>query len=899
MTQDRITSVGELTIDLAERSARFAGADLALTTREFDVLAELCTHPGWVYSPDQLSGAEGGGRLRSPGAVNVHVTHLRAKLAAAGAPGLIATVRGVGWRIRRSSAAAWPSAVASPFIGRARELADITKALRSRPGALVVVTGDAGVGKTALAERALHACEPTLEVIRARCDPNGGGDYGLWRQALAEVERRTGARIAEQPGGHLMVRLLSLAGAPSIAGADRAATYDAVAEYLTATLSTRPRPTAIFVDDLHAADAASAGLLLNLLERGDPVPASFVVTARADAPHGAAIRAVADLAAGRESGLAIRLRGLSTPEVAELARAALGSDDFSLARALEQLTGGNPFYLSQCMRVMRDRGITTADQLGAAPIAVLVASEIERLPPRTRALLVVAAVAGVEFEPEVIIRARSGATDGDLEPAFDAGVLIDAGHARARFRHALVRDAVLAPVSLPDRQKAHAEVAAALERSDVDRMGLAARLAHHYASAGPTHARRALGHTIAAARSSTDSFAFEDSAHHLEIALTLLPRAGLPRIRERRVKAAVLERLGGVASAQGGMDDAVRHYEGALAARPHEDALARTRLLTKIGAAHALARRAVESEHAFSGALAALSGLGARDADWWRELMEVRLAQTLACEMLDAPLPFDLEAELALPMREHGTPPLRAKHLIHLSAARAAHERWIASDATIDLARRAVAEAAASGNDFLKGYAAESLGGLLAMRGDAVEAEVVLRSALGITRYCADSLGEAASLLFLGMAARARGDVHSTESLAQELAAVAERRAPLPEFRSGVLADRGWVALRRGDPALAARLCDEALALWDREPASTQGVWLMAWPALACALARGDVARACEYAALMTRPGQQRLLEDLDQRLGEAVELHAQGDDADARALLEELTSVARSFGYA
>ena len=149
------------------------------------------------------------------------------------------------------------------------------------------------------------------------------------------------------------------------------------------------------------------------------------------------------------------------------------------------------------------------------------------------------------------------------------------------------------------------------------------------------------------------------------------------------------------------------------------------------------------------------------------------------------------------------------------------------------------------------------------------------------------------------MGARLAGDVLSAESHALELQRIVSGRETLPEFASGADAVLGWVALRRGDTELADELSDRALRVWRKDPASSQSVWMMAWPAISCALARNDLEGALELATLMTRPDQQVLQDDLDARLGEAVSLHRHGDTAGAAEALAQLEVRARRFGYA
>jgi DNA-binding response OmpR family regulator len=93
---------GEIELDPDRRTARAAGRDLALTFSEFEVLQALLAAGGRLLSRRELLRAIfGDDAFRDPRAIDVHVHHLREKLAAAGAPPeAIATVRGAGYRLR-------------------------------------------------------------------------------------------------------------------------------------------------------------------------------------------------------------------------------------------------------------------------------------------------------------------------------------------------------------------------------------------------------------------------------------------------------------------------------------------------------------------------------------------------------------------------------------------------------------------------------------------------------------------------------------------------------------------------------------------------------------------------------------------------------------------------------
>ncbi len=88
-------SVGALEVRPHERSVLVRGHNAPLSSAEFDILMMLAEHPGWVFSADQLSRDSDQGAC-SPESVSVLVYRLRQKLAEAGAPDVVETVRGLG-----------------------------------------------------------------------------------------------------------------------------------------------------------------------------------------------------------------------------------------------------------------------------------------------------------------------------------------------------------------------------------------------------------------------------------------------------------------------------------------------------------------------------------------------------------------------------------------------------------------------------------------------------------------------------------------------------------------------------------------------------------------------------------------------------------------------------------
>jgi DNA-binding response OmpR family regulator len=96
---DDVAEPGPVEIDLEAREVRVAGEVVVLTKIEFDLLAALMENVRQVHTRDQLrERVWGGSWLADDHAVDVHMSNLRRKLSATGEAGMIATVRGVGYR---------------------------------------------------------------------------------------------------------------------------------------------------------------------------------------------------------------------------------------------------------------------------------------------------------------------------------------------------------------------------------------------------------------------------------------------------------------------------------------------------------------------------------------------------------------------------------------------------------------------------------------------------------------------------------------------------------------------------------------------------------------------------------------------------------------------------------
>ena len=368
------------------------------------------------------------------------------------------------------------------LFGRADELTWLRSV--ADPGALapprlVVVEGEAGIGKTSLV-RAL-ADDTATRVRWAQGADDGAPPFWVWRQLVPEVR----ADQAE----------------------DRFALFGALRDVVAAE-----RGCLLVVDDVQWADEPSL-LALRMLLR-DPTCRGVVCCAtRRTGEEGAGWERVGpDLLSGADVERR-RLGGLDEPAVADLLRAAAGReltpDEIGQAA---RASSGNPLFLRELARLLA----AGTGQAGGS-LAEIVMARVRRLDPPAQRLLRAAALLAEEFELTVVARLLDLPTAGCLpaaSQALSAGLLVDVGGGRFRFTHGLVRTVLAAETPLQQAVVLHIRAAQALE--DLHRDGLSqvsAEIARHWAAAAVAGERRpAVEWARRAAVDATRALAYEDAS---------------------------------------------------------------------------------------------------------------------------------------------------------------------------------------------------------------------------------------------------------------------------------------------------------------------------------------------------------------------------------------------------
>ena len=587
---------------------------------------------------------------------------------------------------RAFEAVRWPAPLAAAagrhgIVGRTVELEFLAGCWREATEgqrSLVVLAGDAGIGKTrTAAELARRAYEDGAVVLYGRFDEetltpyqpvvemlrgwSGGAPLDALRERLGPRAGELGILLPEF--GPPPADTIAMSGPE--ADAQRFRFFDAVAALLAEIGA--EAPVVLVFDDLHWADRPTLQLLRHLVRSPAPRRALYLGTYRESeiSERHLLHELIGDLR--REGTLRrLELTGLSESEVAELvAELSAAPATESFVRALAGETDGNPFFIEEVVRHIRDTAGALTEEVTLEEAGVpdgvreVTARRLRRLSENGRAVLLVASVIGREFDYDVLEAVVTQSSDElveALEEGVEARVLREAGHVgRYAFTHALVRATLYDGISQLRRARLHGrvgEVLVKLRGGDLDPH--LAMLAHHFAQAAPVERPdRAIDFALAAARRADRLLAWEEAAMHYRAALRARELAGAV---DDHVRAELLLALGASEDRAGMEEEARATFQAAI------------RTARQLGDPVLLGRGAL-------GAAGPWSMLSRSDPERVRLLEE-------ALEALpedDSPLRARLLARMALELYYAGEPELRRRCPRRRSTSRggsATRGRW-------------------------------------------------------------------------------------------------------------------------------------------------------------------------------------------------------------------------------
>lgn len=828
---------------------------------------------------------------------------------------------------------------AAPYVGRKMEWRALQEAWRKTTGGhaqLVLLSGEAGIGKTRLAEEMLAwAGRQGITTAGAHCYTAEGrlayAPVTAWLRAdavqnalasldpiwLTEIARLVPEVLIKHPG---LPRPT-----PMTEGWQRHPFFEALAR----SVLNAHRPLLLLLDDLHWCDPETLEWLHYLL-RFDPKACLLLIgTVRSEEVlPGHPLFTLIGALQREELVTEIALGPLSTSEMISLAEHTLGHQlDPSMGQVLSAETEGNPLFVVEVARAgtLEERSAGSPVPIDARSLLTqtgsklpptiqsVLATRLAQLSPQTREVAHVAAVIGRAFSFPVLVRA-SGQEEGSvvrgLDELWQRRIVREQSITTPEsydFSHEKLREQAYYSLSPMHRRLLHRRVAEAIEEIDAgDLESASGQIAAHYERAGlPEQAIPYYQRAGAAARR---LYANIEAIHMFEQAAALLESCAAGQVRQNvpwATAAQVYEALGDMATEIGRTQEAARAYQQAMTCVPMQESIWQARLRRKT-------------------------------ANTWTQIFE-NFPDSALINVRQA---FQ-EAEHILTNAANLSNPAWRREWIRLHFAQIWPLRWSADEMTVTIEKvqpiveqygtqeqRSFLFLARETRDFIRnGYRGEMPEQKKAVWNRIVDAIQQMgnksalgsyRTAFGIALWGCDCLDEAASqlemalqvgeqtgitwlqtrcLTFLPFIYRRRGQVERVREVLTQAQAIGAMR------NNGVLiGQRAWVAWRDGNLVEAETFAQASLETIQLQKIASNLFqcfqWVALWPLLGVALAHERICDALTYARMLLEPTQQPPPGEIASSLEAALVAWDGGKQEEARLLLQPIVPLAEEIGY-
>ncbi len=451
----------------------------------------------------------------------------------------IATYRGRGYRfiaeakVRAPRGSVRNNPDSFPFVGRDRELDGLREALASvrhrQQGQVVLIEGEAGIGKTRLLREFLESTLGRMQIFRTRSPSiDETPAFWPWTQLLNDALARVAALPAETTRDVAELSRFFPEIESDAAARESPRRYDRFEIFRVWTRIVRSlatnEPTIIALEDVHRADPDSLALLYWVADEIENDPILIVATLRPPPTESNVADTVSAISAMPHANH-LRVSPLSPTEVEQLV-GSVANDVDAISQTLFSRTGGIPFYVTHLLQNLRDDGdeLDLAKKFESALVEngrEIVARQLSDLPHETRDLLGAAATIGDRFSLAFlaeVLDLASAVTMSRIEPAFSSG-LVQIDQSEVQFRHSLLRDALYQQLSRTRRFQLHFSVARRMMLR-ADSTLRAAEISDHLAKSGllpPAQLTRKFA--LLAGRAAASRFAFDRARTYLERAL--------------------------------------------------------------------------------------------------------------------------------------------------------------------------------------------------------------------------------------------------------------------------------------------------------------------------------------------------------------------------------------------
>lgn len=795
-----------------------------------------------------------------------------------------------------------------PLIGRKQEWKrlqtawQVTLAGHSR---IAVLTGEAGIGKSRLAEEMVSwatrqgmialasncyfseaslAYAPVISWLRTH--PIRSNIKRLSVETRTELSRVLPELLVEYP---TMTRPGPL---------EQSWQRQHFFEALASAILLGNRPMLLFIDDLQWCPPETLEWLHFLLRSNDRSRLMLLATLRTEEVYTETplVELLNELQqAGRLTKIA--LTQLSEDEAGELASHMLGRAlTPSEAATLYTETEGNPFFVVEMVRGNLITGTRasrppTSDVDLPPGVQAVIQRRLDHLTSEARTVLGVAAVLGRSFTFRLLLRTAAINEDAllnVLDELWQRRIVREQEADAYDFTHDKLRVMTYAGLSASRKRALHRRVAEALETEAAMNLDLVSgQIAMHYEQ----------GHLPLQAASFYERAAV--AARHLyanETAIGYYKRA-LALFDGRSEAAHLCDQLGEILHVLGRYEEARECWERALSIIG-SDRLTRADLYRKLGNAWRDQYHYDEALRTYNEASALLQPIEEPDKTVWLCRSRIKFEQIQTYYWLGHPEAiFRLLDEIAPILAHYGSKADQA-HIGQLRVIAALRrDRYCPGTEVVEQSRQVLKTLEETGQVNATAAARFQVGFVLLLSNAIAEAETELLDALALAEKTTDLTLVARCLTYLTFIARKRGDIQQVQRYA-ERSLLSATTVQMPDYIGAAQANLAWLAWRARNLDAVQQHGAAALSAWQKLPVGYMFEWTGRWPLIGVALLAGDLDLIVAHARVLLDEHQQRPPIALEAALSAALRIGPNGTIDAMRAVFDLVAALAQEDGY-
>lgn len=782
-------------------------------------------------------------------------------------------------------------------------------ATRGRSG-LLLIYGEAGIGKTRLAQELSHwvnsqgfSVAEAASYAGETSLPYGPVTWWLRESLLYDSIRSLAPLWLSELARLLPELLLEKPEIPPPPPLKESWQRQRLFEALRRAFLSVPQPLLLALDDMHWADSESLQLLNYLVQRAEGARLLIAGTVRpeevgADHP----IHTLRQQLGQIQQLTEVELKRLNRSDAIALAEQTAGRRLMPEEhRVVYDETEGVPLFVVEMARA--GLGADAVEQKtdgGPRPsrVEIVIRARLAQLSGPAYELAAVAAVVGRSFRFEVLNAATP--EEGEilvraLDELWNKRVIREQGQGTYDFTHGKIRQAVYEGLSTARRRLLHGRVAEALKRVYAVNLEVVSdRLARHYEEAGAV--KHAVTFYRRAGEKARALYANEEAEHHFRKAIALLDGIGSAQYTSSelsRLRPSLLGELGTVLQLGGRHKQARSAFRQALSPPGPELATEGARLQRLVGDTYKAQGRYGEAMQAYKQAEEALRGTALSSAEEHLEWVDLQLSRM---ELYYGRGEADAMAKLAETVERdvarYAHSPQRARFLGLRAKTLVRRDRYLISNEALSYYQQALAESREAGEPPLVVEQLLGAGFAHLWRSEDVQAQQHLKEGLELAEEIGYQWGRVLCLTYLTVLQRWHGRQPPTEQLARTSLEVAEGGG-WTSYMAAARANLAWVAWQNGELNRARAHAETALAEWRDSVYPFQ--WLALWPLIDITMQQNETEEALALARSLLALSQQRLLAPIEQALTSAL---AAGNPEAAEPHLRNALQLARENRY-